>query len=150
MTDEYPPAGGVFEDGIDAPTTTAVGEILAYEREVKAALRRQANIGGEPAIGDTPLSELLKAEDAMMTEDDVWNSRNEAMRRFFDFINQDGAEPWQVLKLLYALGAQMQIRPFCDLTRRDRELMFSDSVEARRWRMRQVVGPERQARAKRA
>jgi hypothetical protein len=121
---------------------SAAAEILRYEREVSAVMKQMARrTHYEPATADTPVSELMRSEGDMdgLTEMETWAIRNETIRRFFEFILADGPEPCQVLRRLYAAGSHMMIRPFCDLTLREKALMFGESHGAQHWRMKRVV-----------
>lgn len=119
-----------------ADQPSAAAEILQYERDVNVALRRLARrTRYEPASNETPLSRLLETEDGALDE---WGIRNETIRTFFDYILADGPHPAQILRRLYAVGSHMMIRPFCEMTLREKAMMLGDSHGAQHWRMKRI------------
>lgn len=115
---------------------SASAEILRYEREVNEALRRfSRRTNYEPVTTETPLSHLLETEDGALDE---WGIRNEAVRKFFEYILADGPHPAAILRRLYAAGSHMMIRPFCEMTLREKAQMLGDSHGAQHWRMKRL------------
>ena len=97
------------------------------------SLKRRTNY--EPSAVDTPLYQLLEAEEGNLDE---WGIRNEAIRTFFAYLLADGPHPAQILRRLFACGSHMMIEPFCLLNLREKGLMLGDSHGAQHWRMKRI------------
>jgi hypothetical protein len=134
--------------------TSAAEDIVNFERAVQAreldareALRRMHNrTHWEPTTEHTPLDSILAAED---DGSDEWAERKQTVSRIFAFFLADGPHPAEVLRRVYALGAHMAIRPFCDFTLREKKLLLGGSHGTHHWLMKKICeDPLRRAGAK--
>jgi hypothetical protein len=113
--------------------------IARREEEIQEGLVRFAGRKRyEPCTEETPLSALLGPDAEAENDLQEWAIRNEAIRRLAQYVCQDGPHPCEVLKKLYAVFGHMGIAPFCELTLREKALIFGDSHESHRWLMRKL------------
>ena len=116
----------------EQPEKSAAAEILQYEREVNAALKSlKRRTDYQVPDAKTPLSELMATDEGALDE---WGVRNETVRRLLIYLAQDGPDPRDVMRNLYAVGAHMGVAPFCELTLRERGLMLGSSHGGQHWR----------------
>lgn len=123
-----------------ARVEAAEEEITRYERNVFEALRRMSRrTHYEPASVDTPISEVLGTVD---DELDEWAVRRATVTALFAYFLADGPEPWNVMRRVFLLGDHMMIRPFCELTLREKAKLLGCSHEdVRFWIKRLCVNP---------
>jgi hypothetical protein len=120
---------------------SAAEEIVEFERQVRErdiadGLKRFHNrTHWEPTTEHTPLDSILAAED---NGTDEWEVKRETVIRIFSYLVADGPHPAAVLRRLYALGAHMAIRPFCDLTLREKKLLLGGSHGTHHWLMKKI------------
>jgi hypothetical protein len=126
-------------------------EIKDHELAVNQALLKMSRrTSYEPSTDRTPLDDILRSEASPKCphcdkpiedspELEQWGIRIDTIKHFSDFICQDGLQPWNVLRNLYAVFSHMSLEPWVLLTLREKALILGDSHGSQHFRMEKLV-----------
>lgn len=126
-------------------------EIHRYELKVNTALRKmQRRESYEPSTSVTPLEEIFASEESpkcphcseaieLPNELEQYGIRCETIRRLAEFCAQDGLEPWNVMRNLYAVFSHMSLPLWSALTLREKAQLLGDSHGSQHGRIEVIV-----------
>lgn len=140
--------GATTERDARSRVESAERAISEYDSEVTTALRKlhRRTGSGEAVEEKTPLDAIFAIEAAAKCHNcgvpvesdhdlEEWGVRNETIRRVAAYCAQDGLQPWNVVRNLYAIFSHMGLAPWTHLTVREKGLILGESHGSSHFRM---------------